>query len=71
MAGDKVNFKFKLEGEPAEMYRELRARGLVKSASDAMAQGVQRLYDETLERDMKRVRVQAGKRLHRELDGEE
>ena len=65
MAKDSVHIKCRLDGELAVMYRELKTRGLVKSAGDAVGRGVQLLYDEALERDMKRVRVSAAERLER------
>lgn len=58
-----MHVKCDLTGEPAEILRELRDRGHVVSIKDAVSQGLYRLYDEVLERDMLKVRVQAAKRL--------
>ena len=60
-----VVIKCILEGEHAKMYRELKKRGLIRHASDVMTHGVMHLYDEALERDMKRVQVTAAERLQR------
>jgi hypothetical protein len=60
-----VFIKCRLEGELAEMYWELRNRGLVKGAKDIVIKGIHAIYDETLERDFKRVRVRSAERYER------
>ncbi|MBD3171325.1 hypothetical protein GF326_02520 [Candidatus Bathyarchaeota archaeon] len=50
-----VLMKRRLDGELAEMYWELRNRGLVKGTKDIVIKGIHAIYDETLERDYKRA----------------
>ena len=55
----KIHVKFELAREPARIYTELHARGIVHSTRDALCKGVYKLIDEALERDLKKARLDA------------
>jgi hypothetical protein len=68
MIEEKINAKITLKGEPASIYRELRGRGVVLSVRDAFSKGLYKLYDEVLEREMKKTKLAAIKRLEENMD---
>jgi hypothetical protein len=54
-------------GEPAEIFLELKRRGIVRSARDAFVQGIISLNDKILQRDLKMAQLKASKRLTEEF----
>ncbi|MFW6108948.1 MAG: hypothetical protein ACOC6N_00710 [archaeon] len=65
MSKNSVLIKCRLQGELAKMYFGLRKRGVIKGSRDIVIKGVQTIYDETLDRDFKRVRVRSAERYER------
>ena len=63
-----IYVKCKLIGEPARIVRELKARGLASSIREIVVRGILCLYEEVLERDLRRAQVQASHRLDRGRD---
>lgn len=63
----KINIKYVLPGELAEIFLELKRRGIVKSARDAFTQGLMCLHDRVLQRDLKAAQLKASKRLSEEF----
>ena len=55
----KTQVTYELTGEPARIYTELHPRGIVHRVRDALSKGVYKLYDEALERDIKKPRLDA------------
>jgi hypothetical protein len=56
-----------LSGEIAEVYLQLKERGIVHSTRDAFAQGLRCLQERVTEQDLKRAQLRASKRLEEEL----
>ena len=48
-----------LRGEPAQILRELKRRGVVRSNTAAVVQGLFLLWDKITQRDLARARVNA------------
>ncbi len=48
-----------LKGETAKMLIEMRNRGVIRSFSDGVCQGIQALYDKIAERDYRAARFHA------------
>jgi hypothetical protein len=63
----KVNIKCMVVGEPAEIFLELKRRGIVRSARDAFIQGIMCLNDKILHRDLKIAQLKASRRLEEEF----
>jgi hypothetical protein len=63
----RVYVKCVLRGEPARIFRELKERGVVGSVREALIQGLLAVYERTLDRDLRRARVLAGRRLEEDL----
>lgn len=63
----KVHIKCTVLGEPAEIFLELKRRGIVRSARDAFVQGIISLNDKILQRDLKMAQLKASKRLSEEF----
>jgi len=59
-----IHVRCSIKGEPAQLLRELKERGIVSSVRGAVVQGILALYEETLERDLKRAQVGAGFSTH-------
>jgi hypothetical protein len=56
-----VHIRCSIKGEPAELLRELKERGVVSSVREAVVHGILAFYERTIERDLKRA--QAGANL--------
>jgi len=63
----RVWVNFPLSGEVAEVYLQLKERGIVHSIRDAFAQGLRCLQEKVTELDLKRARLRASERLEREF----
>ena len=63
----KVNIKCTVVGEPAEIFLELKRRGIVRSARDAFVQGIICLNEKILHRDLKIAQLKASRRLEEEF----
>jgi len=63
----KIFIKCAIIGEPAEIFLELKRRGIVRSARDAFVQGVICLNDKILQRDLKVAQLKASRRLEEEF----
>lgn len=63
----RVWVNFPLSGEIAEVYLQLKERGIVHSTRDALAQGLRCLQERVTEQDLKRAQLRASKRLEEEL----
>ncbi|MBS7633751.1 hypothetical protein KEJ15_09125 [Candidatus Bathyarchaeota archaeon] len=63
----KVNIKCTVVGEPAEIFLELKRRGIVRSARDAFVQGIICLNDKIVQRDLKIAQLKASKQLEEEF----
>jgi hypothetical protein len=55
-----------LRNETARMILELRSRGIIRSYSDGVSQGIQLFYEKILEQDLRSARLKA---LQKEFDG--
>lgn len=62
-----VHIRCKIEGDPAECFLELKRRGFISSAREAVVQGIICLHEKILERDLQIARVEASKRLSEEF----
>ena len=60
----KVWVNFTLKGEPAEIYFELKQRGLIHSTRDVFMEGLRTLQDRVMERDLKMAQIRASRRLN-------
>jgi hypothetical protein len=63
----KVNIKCTIVGEPAEIFLELKRRGIIRSSRDAFTQGLMCLHDRVLHRDLKVAQLKTSKRLSEEF----
>lgn len=63
----KITIKCDILGEPAEIFIELKHRGLVRSARDAFVQGIMCLHEKVLERDLKLAQLKASRRLEEQF----
>jgi len=59
----RVWVNFPLSGEVAEVYLQLKERGIVHSTRDAFVQGLRCLQEKVTELDLKRAQLRASKRL--------
>ena len=59
--------KFPLTGEMAEVYLQLKERGIVHSTRDAFTQGLRCLHERVMEIDLKRAQLKASERLNQEF----
>lgn len=64
---ERVRINCEVRGKPAEIFNELRRRGLVTSARDAVVQGLACLYEKVLERDLKEAQLKASRRINSEV----
>lgn len=55
-----------ISGEPARIFLELKQRGIVSSARDAVVQGLLSLHERVLQRDLQLARLKASQRLNEE-----
>jgi hypothetical protein len=62
----KVHIKCAITGEPAKIFRELKRRGIVSSARDAVVQGLLKLHEVVLQRDLQVAQLEASRRLSEE-----
>jgi len=58
-----LHVKCEIEGKPAEAYRELRKRGIVRSVREAVAHGLLALYDQQMMRDLRAAQAQPRARV--------
>ncbi|MBS7614938.1 hypothetical protein KEJ18_04325 [Candidatus Bathyarchaeota archaeon] len=63
----RVWVNFPLSGEIAEVYLQLKERGIVHSTRDAFVQGLRCLQEKVMELDLKRAQLKASQRLEEEL----
>jgi hypothetical protein len=63
----RVWVNFPLSGEIAEVYLQLKERGIVHSTRDAFAQGLRCLQERVTELDLKRAQLRASQRLEEEV----
>ena len=63
----RVWVNFPLSGEVAEVYLQLKERGIVHSTRDAFAQGLRCLQERVMELDLKRAQLRASERLNQEF----
>lgn len=66
-ANVKINIKYILSGDLAEIFLELKRRGIIRSSRDAFTQGLMCLHDRVLQRDLKVAQLKASKRLSEEF----
>ena len=59
----KLFVKCELEGKPAEVYRELKRRGIVKSIREAVSHGLLALYDQQMMRDLRAAQAHTSNRI--------
>lgn len=59
--------KFLITGEMAEIYLQLKERGIVHSTRDAFTQGLRCLHERVMEIDLKRAQLKASERLNQEF----
>jgi len=59
----KVRINCEIRGEPARIYLDLKRRGLIISARDAVVQGLTHLYEEILQRDLQEAKVKASRKF--------
>jgi len=59
--------KFPITGEMAEIYLQLKERGIVHSTRDAFTQGLRCLHERVMEIDLKRAQLKASERLNQEF----
>ena len=64
---EKARINCEIRGKPAEIFNELKRRGLITSARDAVVQGLACLYEKVLERDLREAQLKASKRINTEL----
>ena len=55
--------RIELEGKPAEIIRDLKRRGIVKSAREAMVQGLLTYYDQLMTRDLREAQAKTSSRI--------
>lgn len=65
--GATVHIKCKIEGEPAEFLLELKRRGIVSSAREAVVQGIICLREKVLQRGLQMVQLEAFRRPNEEI----
>ena len=64
MKGTEILYvRFELEGKPADIVRELKKRGIVKSVREAMVQGLLTYYDQLMMRDLREAQAQTSTRI--------
>jgi hypothetical protein len=63
----KVRVNCEITGEPAEIFVELKRRGIIHSARDAVVQGLMSLHEKVLQRDLQMAQLKASKRLNEEF----
>lgn len=66
--GKGVRINCKIEGEPAEIIRDLKKRGLFTSNTDLIIQAVMVLHEKIVERDLKEAQL---KEIREKEEGEE
>ena len=52
-----------LEGKPAKIVRELKRMGIVKSAREAVVQGILTYWDQVMVRDLREAQAQTSSRI--------
>jgi len=62
-----VHIRCKIEGDPAECFLELKRRGFISSAREAVVQGIICLHEKVVERDLKTAQLAASRRLSEEF----
>jgi hypothetical protein len=63
---EKARINCEIRGKPAEIFNELKRRGLITSARDAVVQGLACLYEKVLERDLREAQLKASRRINTE-----
>jgi hypothetical protein len=59
----KLWVNFVISGEPAEVFRQLKERGIVHSTRDAFTQGIMCLQEKIVRSDLKKAQLEATKSL--------
>ena len=59
----KLWVNFVISGEPAEVFRQLKERGIVHSTRDAFTQGIMCLQERIVRSDLKKAQLEATKSL--------
>jgi len=59
----KARINCEITGKPAQIFLDLKKRGLVTSARDAVVQGLTCLYEKVLQRDLQEAQLKASRRL--------
>ena len=62
-AREKLWVNFVISGEPAEVFRQLKKRGIVHSTRDAFTQGIMCLQEKIVRSDLKKAQLEATKSL--------
>jgi len=62
----KVRVNTQINGEPAQIFLELKRRGIISNARDAVIQGLMCLHERMLARDLQRAQLKASERLNQE-----
>lgn len=60
---DILYVRCELEGKPAEIVDELKRRGIVKSAREAMVQGLLTYWDQVMTRDLREAQARSAARV--------
>ena len=60
---EKLYVRCELEGKPAEIVRELKKRGIVKSYREAIVQGILTYWDQLMARELREAQAQTGARI--------
>jgi len=63
---EKVRINCEIRGKPAEIFIDLKRRGFIISARDAVVQGLACLYEKILERDLQEAQLRASRKLETE-----
>ena len=64
--GGRVHIKCAISGEPAQIFLDLKRRGIVLSAHDAVVQGLLSLHERVLQRDLQAAQLKASQKLSEE-----
>lgn len=65
--GGKIHVKCAISGEPAQIFLDLKRRGIVLSAHDAVVQGLLSLHERVLQRDLQKAQLKASQKLSEEM----
>jgi len=62
----RVHIRCMINGEPARVLLELRRRGIIRSNTDAVCQGLLTLWEKIVRRELEEAQLKASKRLAEE-----